>query len=263
LDPLILGDFMKDRLVFDTTNVNTIADSDSVGAYIRSSNGTLITHTTIGSVEALDVNIANASIVVTATDLDIRNLNHTQDNVAIAQGGNTMIVNADGSINVKADIDVVTGAEKAEDSAHTSGDIGQYVLAVRQDTLAPSTSADGDYASFKVNAAGALYTYIAGSEVLTINDATLANTAILASANTLDTANTAEAVVASALANRKYLYIYNNGNQTIYIGGAGVTSANGFPLSQKSYLELRAGPSVAVNWVGPNTSQNIRVLELS
>ena len=35
--------------------------ADNIGAYLRSSDGTLLTHTTFGAVEALDVNIANTS----------------------------------------------------------------------------------------------------------------------------------------------------------------------------------------------------------
>lgn len=45
----------------------------------------------------------------------------------------------------------------AEDAAHSSGDVGAFILAVRQDTLANSTSADGDYAAFKLNQKGELY----------------------------------------------------------------------------------------------------------
>lgn len=44
----------------------------------------------------------------------------------------------------------------AEDSAHSTGDEGQFVLAVTQDSLA-SSAADGDYSAFKVNAKGELY----------------------------------------------------------------------------------------------------------
>ena len=50
-------------------------------------------------------------------------------------------------------------AEFAEDSPNASGDVGLHVLAVRQDTLATSTSANGDYADFKVNALGELYVH--------------------------------------------------------------------------------------------------------
>jgi hypothetical protein len=46
----------------------------------------------------------------------------------------------------------------AEDAAATSGDTGVQILAVRQDTLASSTSTDGDYASVKVNNVGRVYT---------------------------------------------------------------------------------------------------------
>lgn len=186
--------------------------------------------------EQLLVN-ADGSInaTVSATDLDIRDLSASQDNVAISDGTDTLAVNADGSINitdnggsitvdgsvtatsnyeyaedsahttadvgafvlavrndagtslVSADGDYapfsldstgalrVTGAsatinaEKNEDDAHVSGDTGNYVLAVRQDTLASSTSADGDYASLKVDAAGSLYATLNG-ETVNISD---------------------------------------------------------------------------------------------
>lgn len=255
---------MKDHLIFDTTDAASIADSDSVGAFVRASDGTLITKTTVGGKDGLDVNVINTSIAVTATDLDIRNLDYSQDNVAIKGAtGNQLVVNADGSLNVNADISVVNGSDKAEDSAHVSGDIGTYVLAVRQDTLASSTSADGDYASFKVDSVGALYVNVSSGNI-TVNDAALANTAILSASNTLDVANTAETIKASALANRKYLWVYNNDNTKIFVGASGVTAANGFPVSPGSYLELRAGPAVSPYFIGQTgKTPEIRTLELS
>lgn len=257
---------MKDHLMFDTTDATTIADTDSVGAFVRAgTDGDLISSTNVGGKEGLDVNLINASIVVTATDLDIRDLDHTLDNVAIAQGGNEMVVNADGSINVNADISVVNGHEKAEDAAHASGDIGSYVLAVRQDTLASSTSTDGDYASLKVSAAGALYVNLAESSALvSVSDAALANTAIANAATVLALADTAEDVVASPLASRKYLWIYNNDNSKVFIGASGVTAADGFPISPGSLMELRAGPAVDIEFVGQaSKTPEIRTLELS
>jgi hypothetical protein len=110
-----------------------------------------------------------------------------------------------------------------------------------------------------------LYVNLAeSSAAITVSDAALANTAILSSANVLNTANTAEAVVASALAGRKYLSIYNNDNRKIFIGGSGVTAANGFPISPGSYMDLRAGASSAVFFVGSTgVLPEIRVLELA
>ena len=59
-------------------------------------------------------------------------------------------------------VDVVSGSEYAEDSAHTSTDVGTFVLGVRQDAIA-ALGADGDYVPFQVNASGALYVEVASS----------------------------------------------------------------------------------------------------
>lgn len=156
----------------------------------------------------------------------------------------------------------LTGFSKAEDSAHVSGDQGIMGLAVRNDTLAALAGTDGDYAPLQVDADGALYVNIA-SGTITTSDVALANVAIASAANALTAANTAEDVVASPLANRKYLWIYNNGNRKAYIGASGVSESNGFPVSPGSYMELRAGAAVDIEWVSSNTSQEIRTLELS
>lgn len=246
--------FGKEKLVFDP---DAAAETDNVGAYLRSADGTLITHTTIGDVEALDVNVEN-TVTVEATDLDIRDLDHSQDNVSIAQGGNTMVVNADGSINVNADIDVVNGAEKEEDAAHASGDVGQYVLAVRQDTLASSVSADGDYASFKVNDVGALYVYDTSEQLPP------SHTAWLVSQN--DVADTAELIVAADLTGRRKILIQNvsSGGRTLYIGHDNtVTSADGIRLSAGAAIELELAEGVEIYGISTAAGADIRVAELA
>lgn len=278
------------KLVFDTSSAQDILDSDSVGAWVRAGDdGTLIGHVS----DALKVNFSNTTIdvtatdldirdltqadeitvfqgtspwVVSATDLDIRNLDYSLDNVAIKGAtGNQLVVEADGSINVNADISVVNGHEKAEDSAHVSGDIGSYVLAVRQDTLASSTSADGDYSSLKTSAAGALYVNLAESSALIeVSDAALANTAIFAARNVLNVADTAENLIASPLTNRKYLYVQNMDTQDIFIGQSGITAANGFPLPGRLILELRCGAAVDVEFVGRSgRTPEVATLELA
>lgn len=252
---------MKDRLIFDTTDATTIAATDSVGAYVRAANGTLIGNVS----DALKVNFSNTTIAVTATDLDVRDLSYLQDNVAIRGAtGNQLVVNADGSINANVDISVTTGSDKAEDAAHTSGDIGTYILAVRQDTLTNSVSADGDYASLKVDATGALYVNVASSGSLTVSDAALANTSIANAVKVLAVANTPQSTVTTNLTGRKYLMLYNNDNTRVFIGAASVTAANGFPLSPGSVMELRAGAAVSPFFVGQTgKTPEIRTLELS
>jgi hypothetical protein len=342
----------KELLVFDTAQSN---DSDNVGAYLRASDGTLLSHTDVGGKKALDVNVANDVTVtatdldiraltqtdeitafqgtdpwvvsatdldirdltqsdeitvfqgtdpwvVSATDLDIRDLSHAQDNVAIAQGGNTMVVNADGSINVNADIDVVNGHEKAEDSAHSSGDIGSYILAVRQDTLASSVSADGDYASLKVDSLGRLWTAASvsgdiaddaadagnpikvGSRALTgplsavsasgdradlISDLyrriyvnDSANIAVASSAVSIE--DEAVQLDASPLAGRKEITLQNLSNQPIYIGPIGVTTANGLRVGAGGSYTAKLGQHVALYAISANaTAKPVRVLQLA
>jgi hypothetical protein len=91
-------------------------------------------------------------------------------------------LDADGRLKVATVVSVEpSDAEFAEDSAHTSGDVGLHILAVRQDTLAASTSDDGDYADFKVNELGELYSHdadaiaelVSANATLTTIDASL------------------------------------------------------------------------------------------
>jgi hypothetical protein len=52
----------------------------------------------------------SGSVTVTATDLDIRDLSHTQDSVKVGDGTDFLAVNADGSINVNV-VDAQIGGE--------------------------------------------------------------------------------------------------------------------------------------------------------
>lgn len=53
---------------------------------------------------------------------------------------------------------LINPVSKNEDDAHSSGDAGQPVWAVRRDTRAVGSGTDGDYSSLNVNASGELYT---------------------------------------------------------------------------------------------------------
>lgn len=195
---------------------------------------------------ALDVSIVdglNVEVDLSAADDSVASWTHDGTGNAIGStGGALHISDAGGSITVDA-IDL---------------DIRDLVAATDSVT---SWLADG--------AGTALTSTLVGSDqALDVNvvdsfDAALANTAILASADTLDAANVADPVVASALADRKYLYIRNNDNRVIHIGQDGVTSANGFPVSPGSVIELRAGANVVVDYVSEKIGHSIRVLELS
>jgi len=76
--------------------------------------------------------------------------------------------------NDSIQVDIVAGAEYAEDSGHTSTDTGNFVLGVRNDTLAALGGTDGDYVPFQMNATGALYVEISsggGEDAVYVDDA--------------------------------------------------------------------------------------------
>lgn len=161
------------ELNYDET---TPGDGAEVAAYLRT--GTEALTSTSGS---LNVNVTN-TVTVSATDLDIRDLDAAQDNIAISDGTDTLAINNDGSINAvvsATDLDIrdlssatdsvlaVTQFQYAEDSAHSSGAVGAFVMAVRNDA-GTALAADGDYIPFTTDATGALR--VAGSLSVTEAD---------------------------------------------------------------------------------------------
>lgn len=225
----------KEKLVFDPS---AVADGDAVGAFVRSADGTLITHTTVGTKQALDVNVANA--------------------IRITDGTNDLAINPDGSINV--DVSLTTGAEKAEDSAHADGDIGQFILAVRQDTLASSVSADGDYAALKVNAVGALWVQIANSS-LPVTQSGMTNALV----SQVNVGVTAAPLLSTPLSQRKRILIQNvSSNRTAYLGHNGsVTASNGIRLSPGAAIELDVAPAVNLHAIASAAGCDLRIMELA
>lgn len=237
---------MKDKLVFDVTDADTIAASDSVGAFLRSSDGTLITHTTVGGKEALDVRVAegiNVEVDLAAADDSVAAwLNDGAGNAISSTGGAIHVSDAGGSLTVDAsqlDIDDLNATDDAV-AAWLSDGAG---------TALTSTLVGSDQA-LDINV------------VQSINP-TLSNTAIATGATTLAADDTAQNIIASPLSGRKEVIVYNNSNKAVFIGESGVSSANGFPLSPGSYLPLKAGSSIDIEFVGADTGQEIRTLELS
>lgn len=304
---------MKDRLVFDTTSAGSIADSDSVGAFVRAADGTLITTTTVSGKDGLDVNLINASVEVTATNLDIRDLAAATDSVAawVSDGAGNAITSTAGAldVNIKSPITIDVSLDYTNDSVTAYQGTSPWVVSATNLDIRDLTSASDSVAAVQsgtwtidsitnpvtVTATnldirdlaaatdsvsswtkdGAGNTIGSVSDSLKVNvtntistsDAALANFAIDNEANTLDVADTAENICTSVLANRKYLFVYNDCNRIVYVGKSGVTAANGFPLSPGSVLELRAGAAVDIEFVGQTgasgANAKVRTMQLS
>jgi len=267
----------KGQLVFDTTDANTIADSDSMGAFVRAgTDGDLIGSQTINSEEWLNtasvlhddsgapINDANplpvdlVSPISVDVDLDgIYNVgtNPTPDNAGSIYHTRAAAI-GDAQQGERTTAGVVATIASANISDMNAMDVNSFGYAIDDSTgdaeLLTSSNADGG-----------LNVHISGSDPLTINDAALADTAVANAAETLDVANTAQDVVAAPLASRKYLFIKNFDNRRMYIGATGVSAADGFPLSPQEALMLRAGASVDIEYVSPKVNHEIRTLELS
>lgn len=196
----------KDQLVFDVTDADTIAASDSVGAYLRSSDGTLIDHELINAINRI------------AVDSTLKDGAGTALTSTLIGGKQGLDVNVIEGINVEVDSSHLDDSIRLGDGTDffTSHTVGSDV----------------------------------GLDVYQLNDASVANVAIATAADTLAVADTSQDVVASPLANRKYLYIKNLDNKPIYIGPTGVTTADGFPLSASAIAELKIGSAVDIEYVG-------------
>jgi hypothetical protein len=206
--------------------VDLDAGDDSVASWTHDGTGTAITSTAENGDQALDVHISNTEIAV---------VQGSDSPWSIDDGGGSITV--DGSVTVSAtDLDI-------RDLTHVTDSVSLG----DGTTLYTGTTVGSDH----------------GLDVYNLNDPSTANTAIATNANALGAANVAEDVVASPLANRKTLYIYNNSNKKVFIGETGVADTDGFPLSPGSYIELKAGSAIDIEWVAGVTGQEIRTLELS
>jgi hypothetical protein len=175
----------KYKIAVDTANV---ADGDSIASYLVDSAGTLLTSTLVGADQSLDVNVTQSVLptgAATETTLasvlsELQALSHAEDaahtsgdlgvmSLAVRNDAGTplaadgdyipLTTDSSGALRVVGTFSVDFSFDYAEDSAHTTGDVGAFTLAVRRDTRTSGVSADGDYASFNVNANGELYVH--------------------------------------------------------------------------------------------------------
>lgn len=209
------GSITVDAVDLDIRNL--AAATDSVAAWTKDGAGTSITSTTAGAKQALDVNIAASDITF--------------------------------------NVDVVNSSEYAEDAAHSSGAIGNFVLAVRNDALASLTSADGDYSPFAVSSAGELFT-----------KASAPNSSLGTGQKQVSTS----ALLVAASSGRKRILVQNLGSKAVYLGPSGVTAAaggdnstDGIRVAAGGNVELDIGPALALHAVAESGTQAVRYMQVA
>jgi hypothetical protein len=147
-----------------------------------------------------------------------------EDSVAICAGGvlltSTAIgpdtgldVNIIGS-GVTLEVNVLTAPGTfPEDTAHVSGDIGSFILGVRNDTYANVTSADGEYSPISVDVRGAIAIQDGGDSITVDGTVELGATTLTALEN-ITVQNGAGAAAVN---------IQDGGNSITVDGGTGVS----------------------------------------
>lgn len=137
---------------------------------------------------------------------------------------------------------------KAEDAAHSSGDVGVMGLGVRNDGAAATfSSADGDYTPQAVDAQGRIYT------AQKAPTATLTNVAASASSVTVLAANTG----------RLGATIYNDSSATLYLKYGSAASATSFTvkLNQDDVAEVNDGYTGIITGLWSSATGTARVTE--
>jgi len=226
----------KDQLIFDPAE---LADSDSVGAYLRSSDGTLLTHSTFGAVEALDVSIAGSSGTI---NTDPGALKFVLDGSEVTVLEDTVTPANNRPLPVK--LTSVTG-----DINITAGDIN---VQLEHTGANPDSVQIGD-----------------GTEIVSItanNDmqvAERANTGLQVAAVTVGNTVGGTQLVSSALANRKFIEIQNRGNKAISLGLTGVTANSGLVIPARGSYSAKIGPGIDLYAITDSGTTDVRVLELS
>lgn len=240
----------KDQLVLDTA---ALTESDNVGAYIRASDGTLITQTTTGAIKALDVQIANSSLAVTATNLDIRDLAFATDKVDV--GGSIVALDA-GTLAALESITVQNGAGGSAVNIQDGGN-SITVDAVNLDIR------DLAFATDKVDVGGSVVALDSATlaALETINVVINLATSAAFSAVAVDATVGGTDLVPSDLANRKKIIIQNVSSKAIFIGNSGVTIATGIKLPASSSAEFEVGQAVNLYAITASGSADVRIME--
>lgn len=174
---------------------------------------------------------------------DVGGVQYQRVKLDIGGDGATVPVPGDATNGIDVDVTrVIPGTSsthlgKAEDAAHSSGDVGVMALTVRQDTPAATSGTTGDYQPLSTDSTGRLYT-VGGAVALT-------NEASHPAKVDVTTAGTGVEVLAANVNRKPGSYIQNISDTDIEFNyGASITTGEAGILSPGGVLKLSEGPWV-------------------
>lgn len=239
----------KDKITFDESD----SSGDSLGAFLRSSDGTLLTHTTVGGKESLDVNVTQSSGQYAEdavhTDGDIGNFMlavRSDAEAPLAGDGDyhPLLINSEGRLKTDAEL----ASDVADDEAATENPIP--VSGVGQGAALTALSASGDKGNLTMDLYRRVFTNNSAAIGVQVSQATVTDTA-------------AE-VLAVPLAGRKEVIIQNAGTRDVAIGhSAAVTYANGLVIPRGNSVTLEVTDVIDLFMISETGSQDVRFFEMA
>lgn len=173
--PLIVNGLGRLWVTWDGQTIDNVATVDNVDRVNAVIPGTGATN--LGKAEDAAHTTGDTGVMALAVRQDTATAlaaNNDYIPLIVDSSGRLHVNVGTGSVSISAVVPGTgaTNLGKAEDAVHANGDVGVQVLAVRRDTLASSTSANGDYATFSVDSVGALWTRLAGMTTIALSGST-------------------------------------------------------------------------------------------
>lgn len=263
----------KDQLILDTA---ALSESDNVGAYIRAADGTLITKTTVGGKEALDVNVAN-TVTVTATALDVRALAFATDKVdvtgsTVELGSTSLAALENISATVSGTVEIGATSLAALESITVQNGAGASAVNIQDGGNSITVDATAfdiralAFATDKVDASGSVVALDAPTLAALENITAVIGGGTTAAFSNVSVDNTVGGVdlVPSDLANRKKILIQNVSSKAIFVGNSGVSAATGIKIPAGASAEFEAGQAINLYGITATAgAADVRIMEIA
>lgn len=231
-----------DQLIYDPA----ANEGAKVGAFIIDADGHQVDVNADGS-----LNVVGSFSIAPGTE------------IKITDGTDDLAVNPDGSINAvvsATDLDIrdLAFATDKVDVSNSVVALDSATLAALENINAVVTATDLDirnlvFATDKVDASGSSVS-VSNKPIVNETNNSIKNSAFSAT-------TTAALLTPTPLTNRKSLIVQNLGNKEIYIGDSGVTSSNGVKISAGANAELKFDSSVALYARTASGTADVRILE--
>jgi hypothetical protein len=197
-----------------------------------------------------------SGVVVSATDLDIRDLAFATDKVDVS--GSEVSLDA----ATLAALETVTVEQGTSPWVIGDGGGSITVDAVDLDIRNLLFSQDSVTSYIKDSNGDDLQAY---NDELRVADVvnTLANSALTNVGTGAGAGPGAQAIVSSPLANRKDAWLFNNSKKRMYVGASGITAGTGFPFPPGSMYHFGLGAAAVMHVLGTDVgdAQDLRVME--